>query len=393
VKVLLVSSHPVQYTSPLYRLYAEDPRLEVTVAYCSLQGAEPGVDPEFGVEVAWDVPLLEGYRWVNPGNRSPRPGLRGFFGLLNPGLWREVRAGGYDVVVCFGWHAASFWIAALAARLSGARLVFTTDAHTLAPRGGQGWKLPLKRLLVPRILGFADAVFVPSSRTRRFVQDLGVPESAVHLIPYVVDNSFFTHGAARARRAALRKAWGVPDDAPVALFAGKLVAWKRPLDLLQAVAASGRWWAVFAGEGDLKTALEREAARLGVADRTRFLGFVNQKALPDVYGAADLLVLPSEHEPFGLVVNEAFACGLPAIVSDACGAAGDLVRDGETGFVVAAGDVDALADRLRSLADERPLLRRLGRQARARIAAWGPGQNLEAFAGACHAVSPRRVAA
>jgi glycosyltransferase involved in cell wall biosynthesis len=169
----------------------------------------------------------------------------------------------------------------------------------------------------------------------------------------------------------------------VALFAGKLVGWKRPFDLLRALPSVPGCWAVFAGDGTLHAELEAEAAKLGVRDRCLFLGFVNQTELPAVYTASDVLVLPSAHEPFGLVVNEAFACGTPAIVSEACGAAGDLVRDRETGFVVPVGDVEALGDRLRGLAGDRRALREMGDRARARVDEWGPLQNVEAFAKAC----------
>jgi glycosyltransferase involved in cell wall biosynthesis len=140
---------------------------------------------------------------------------------------------------------------------------------------------------------------------------------------------------------------------------------------------------VFAGDGRLSSKLEAEADRLGVRDRCRFLGFVNQSGLPEVYATADVLVLPSAHEPFGLVVNEAFACGTPAIVSEACGAAGDLVRENETGFVIPVGDVKALSDRLQRLDRDRQLLKQLAVRARARVDQWGPAQNSEAFANAC----------
>src|SRR5438067_509076 len=90
-RVLLVCSHPVQYAAPVFRRMAQHPRLDIQVAYCSLQGAEAGLDPGFGVTVAWDVALLEGYPWVRVPNKSPRPNLKAFFGLVNPGLWRLVR--------------------------------------------------------------------------------------------------------------------------------------------------------------------------------------------------------------------------------------------------------------------------------------------------------------
>ena len=116
--MLLVSAHPVQYASPVFRQMAQHPKLDIQVAYCSLQGAEPGLDPDFGVEVKWDVPLLEGYPWVKVDNKSPWPGSGRFWGLFNPGLWKLVSAGGYDAVVVFtGYKCASFWITLVAAKL------------------------------------------------------------------------------------------------------------------------------------------------------------------------------------------------------------------------------------------------------------------------------------
>jgi glycosyltransferase involved in cell wall biosynthesis len=391
MKVLLVSSHPVQYAAPQFRRYAVDPRLDVTVAYCSLQGAEPGPDPDFGVAVGWDIPLLEGYRWVHLANRSIRaPGLQGFFGLLNPGLWKFVRRGDFDLVVCYGYKAASFWIAALAAKFSGAALVFTTDAHTLTPRDGARWKIPIKRALLPLIFRFADAALGPSSRTIALLHALGLPEDRCFLTHYVVDNDFFSHLAAAADRRAVRRRWGIPNGVVVALFVGKLVAWKRPGDLLAAAARVPSLYVVFAGEGSLRKNLEVRTEAPDLAGRVRFLGFVNQRHLPEVYAGSDVLVLPSEYEPFGVVVNEAFSCGIPAVTADACGAAGDLVRDGETGYVVPVGDVATLAEKLSRLVQDAGLRRAMGEKARATVEKWGPEQNADAFVKACLTIAARK---
>ena len=85
--ILILASHVIQYSSPLFRRMAQDPRLDLQIAYCTLQGAKSSIDPEFGVEVAWDTSVLDGYPWVHLPNRSPVPGLGRFFGLFNPGVW------------------------------------------------------------------------------------------------------------------------------------------------------------------------------------------------------------------------------------------------------------------------------------------------------------------
>jgi len=117
----------------------------------------------------------------------------------------------------------------------------------------------------------------------------------------------------------------------------------------------------------------------------RFLGFVNQSALPPAYVGSDLLVLPSAHEPFGLVVNEAMLCGRPAVVSDVVGAKFDLIREGETGFVFLMGDIDALAAILRDLLPDRPRLERMGEAARRRMETWSPREYVEDLVAAVEA--------
>lgn len=380
--MLLVATHPVQYAVPLYRLYEADTRIDVVVAYCSLQGAEAGLDPEFGVELAWDLPLLDGYRWVNPRNHSPRPGIGGFFGLINPELWTLIRTGGFEVVICFGYRTLSFWIAAIAAKYFGAALVFATDAHSWDVREGLKLKSALKRVLVPRILGIADAVLAPSSRTVNHLLRMGVDDQRVVLTPHVVNTEYFAR-IQGASRVELRRGWGVPEDAPVALYVAKLVPWKRPQDLLEAAARVRGLHVVLIGEGRIRPELEARSAQTDLAGRVHFLGFVNQSQLPGVYRAGDFLVLPSEYEPFGLVVNEAFACGLTAVVTEACGCAGDLVRNGETGFVVPVGDATALSQELNTLATNVGLRKALSAKARARIDEWGPRENVNAMAEAC----------
>jgi glycosyltransferase involved in cell wall biosynthesis len=378
IKVLFVASHPVQYASPQFRTYAADPRLEVAVAYCSLQGAEESLDPEFDMSFAWDVPLLDGYRWALVPNRSHRPSLAGMFGLVNTGLWAMIRQGRFDLVVSYlGYRSASAWIAIAAARRAGVPLVLTIDAHEARSIDDRRWKAPLKRRLLPIIFGLADGVFASSTRTRAYLRTLGV-KSRVYLTPNVTDTGFIRKRAEEVDPSSVRRSWGVPEGALVALFVGKLAPWKKPADLLAAIARVPGAWGVIAGSGPLRDNLERASAELGISERVCFLGFVQQTEMPGVYAAADALVLPSGYETWGMVVNEAFAVGRPAVVSSACGSAGDLVVDGTTGFIFDPGDVDGLARALDRLDRDRELLARLGTAARERIDAWGPDQNRDA---------------
>src|SRR5262249_17789801 len=158
------------------------------------------------------------------------------------------------------------------------------------------------------------------------------------------DNGWWMEQAAKVDRAAERSKLGLGQNETAILFCAKLQPWKRPMDLLQAFAKTQvpNFKLIFAGEGPLRADLEADTIRLGVSDRVRFLGFVNQSRLPALYKAADLMVLPSTYEPFAVVANEAMCCGCPVLASDQVGAARDLVLPVAPEFVFPAGNVDAL---------------------------------------------------
>jgi len=365
--------------APIFRRMAAHPGFDLHVAYCSLRGAEAGHDPEFGATVQWDVPLLEGYSWSLVPNRGS--GDESFFGLRNPGLSKLIREGKYDAVLCFvGYVRATFWIVFRAAKSSNAAFLFGTDTNTLAPRDGRRWKSTVKTILWPRLFRLADQVIVPSSGARDLIVSLGLPAERVTLTPYSVDNDWWMRQSAAVNRQAVRDSWAAAASDGVILFCAKLQPWKRPADLLRAFAKAklSNALLVIAGEGPLRGELESEATALGIAARVRFLGFVNQSQLPAVYSSADLMMLPSEYEPFGVVVNEAMCCGCPVAASDLVGAARDLIAPVRREFVFRCGDVDALAAILKDSLADRARLASLGRAAVAHIRTWSPERNIAA---------------
>ncbi len=340
-----------------------------------MQGATPAIDPEFGVEVTWDTPVLEGYPWVHLPNRSPAAKLGRFFGLINPGVWNLVRKGRFDAVILPGYFYSTAWIALAAAKWTGTPVFFLTDSHGLRSwRAQTTWKIRFKKRLVTRIFSLADAIMVSSSGGAKYLESLGFPADHIFLIPTAVDNDWWTMQAEKADRDSLRSAWKIPGNGTVALFCAKLQRWKGPMDLLEAFAGANvpNSYLVYAGDGPERTNLERRAGELGLVDRVRFLGFVNQSRLPATYCAADLFVLPSLFEPFGLVVNEAMLCGLPVAVSDRVGAKFDLVRPGENGYVFAAGNVEELAAVLREILADPEKRASMGAAARRRMDTWSP---------------------
>jgi glycosyltransferase involved in cell wall biosynthesis len=359
---------------------AQHPQLDFQVAYCCLQGAEVGLDPEFGVEVKWDVPLLEGYPWVQIPNRSPWPGLGRFFGLSNPALWNLVSTGGYDAVVALtGYACLSFWIALAAAKFHGVPILFGTDATSLEPRSHSRWKVWIKKRVLPALFRMATVAMASSTATAEYLISLGVARNRVVITPFAADNEYWTNRAAQVDRESVRASWGISNGNPVVLFCAKLQPWKRPQDVLRAFAQARVPDArlVMAGDGPLRGELESEARTLGVANEVIFTGFANQTQLPALYRSADIMVLPSEYDPCPVVVCEAMLCGCPVILSDKIRGRAELVRQAETGYFYPCGDIDSLAALLREVLVNRDLLRKMSAAALQRMKTWSPKENVE----------------
>ncbi|HKW61454.1 MAG TPA: glycosyltransferase [Candidatus Acidoferrum sp.] len=384
-RVLILTTHVIPYASPNYQALANDPRLEVLVAYCSLQGAESGLDPEFGAQVQWDVPLLDGYKWVHVPNKSLRPRLGHFFGLWNPGLWKLLRGGNFDAVVIYtGYMCASFWLAVLAAKSAGVPVLISTDSTTLQSREVKRWKEWLKPFVLRRVYSFVDLIMAASSAAKKLALQLGVPEERLRIIRCGMSKEAWLASNGKFDRAAVRGNWGVPEDAPVVLYCAKLQPWKKPLDLLEAFAKASLPGAylVFAGEGPQRTELESRVHSLNISDRVRVLGFVNTSQLPSFYRAADLFVLPSAYDPCPLVVPEAMFSGLPVILSDAVLGRLEMIDVGKSGYLYPSEDTDALAGILKRVLADPQDLPQLKEGVRRQMELWTRQEFLDCWVGA-----------
>lgn len=382
-RVLLISAQPIQNAASL-KLMATHPQLEVMVAYCSLPETKNlhqtslQQSPEFITQAAFDIPLLEGYPWTYLPNRSPIPSLTKSYGLINPDVIKLVSQ--FDCCVIYGHNFVSFWMAIAAAKLLKKPLFLTTDATYLEPPTGYNWKIPIKQKILPTLYNqIADAVLVPSTATKLFLQSLGVEEKQIFLTPYVVDNDEITVTAKNTNRAQLRQSWNIPLDATVAVFCAKFIPRKRPQDAIQAFALANvpNSYLIMVGEGPVGEELKAEVQQLGISDRVRFVGIVKYSRLPEVYAASDILVFPSEHEPYGLPVNEAMICGIPVIVSDRIGARHDLVESGKTGFIYPCGNIQTLAELFTKTLTNPTLLKHMGEHAQIRMKTWSPHENVE----------------
>jgi glycosyltransferase involved in cell wall biosynthesis len=337
LRIGFLVSHPIQYYAPIFRELAR--HCDLTVFYAHRQTAEQQARAGFGVAFDWDVDLLSGYRSHFLENVAARPSTDRFRGCDTPGIARAIAEGQFDAFIVPGWALLCYWQAMRACRRSGVPVLVRGDSQ-LAGLRSLAVRLA-KALVFPWLLRRFDGFLYVGQRNREYLLHYGAPADRLFFSPHCVDNDAFRTAAEAARRSQAR----MPGTRRL-LFVGKLVERKHPLDLVRAAARvrspGGVLEVAFAGSGELASSLEQAAAAAGLP--AVFHGFVNQSALPAIYSAADVLVLPSDGlETWGLVVNEAMSCNLPAVVSDAVGCGPDLVEPGVTGATFPLGDVAALA--------------------------------------------------
>ncbi|HUE89991.1 MAG TPA: glycosyltransferase family 4 protein [Vicinamibacterales bacterium] len=345
MRLTVVMTHPVQYFSPWARhISATCPEIDLTVVYA----IEPTPEQQgtgFGQPITWDVPLREGYHSVvcRAARRDDSVASKDF-GLDVPHIGDILGSTAPDLVLVPGWNARVLERAIGWARRHDVPLLYRGDSHLES--SPPGWRRRASRLRARWRLSQFDGALAVGVRAHEYLAAMGVPREAVFRSPHTVDNAFFAAAAApfqqEARRGDTREALGIRRDAFVVAYVGKLLPAKRPLDAVRAI--SGLPFPatlVIAGAGVERPACELEASSSDAP--VRFLGFTNQGDLGRVYGIADALVLPSTWaETWGLVANEALACGVPIIVSDQVGCAPDLVVSGQTGSMFRCGDVSSL---------------------------------------------------
>ncbi len=383
-RIAIVASHPIQYHAHWYRELARAEDLDLEVLYCHEATQRDQAESGFGVDFAWDIPLLEGYRYRFLKNAARRPGVSKFGGMDSPELRGIIIHERYDAVVVSGWHTKSYWQAILACRECGTPVMVRSDSHLHDDRS------TLMRLAkwtpYHYFISRFDACLAAGTWSREYFLHYGAKPERVFIVPHCVPKQ--PAGAPDAQqlqtaREAARRQWDIPRGATVFLFAGKFIARKRPLDFIRAVATAATGnpavYGLMAGDGPMRA--EAEALTAGLRAPITFAGFLNQRAIQPAYAASDILVLPSDQDTWGLVVNEAMIHGRACIVSDRAGCGPDLIvgcepdpinagcetdlinEDARTGFIFPTGDVDALAGYMVRIADTPGMAERMGAEA------------------------------
>jgi glycosyltransferase involved in cell wall biosynthesis len=399
LRVAVVLSHPIPYFASWHREVAKLNEIELKVFFCCDWGLDSYVDPQFQVPIEWDVPLLEGYEHEFLRIRK-RPTALTFWEVDNPDVGQALDRFDPAVVQVFGYAHRTNWRAAAWTSSRRRPLLLFSDSN--AGNRPAWWKMAAKRLVVRRFYDHVDGALFVSTNNLEYHVSYGLTHDRLFPCPFPIERSRLLGDAHDIveTRLRVRRQLEIPEDAFVVMYCGKYVRHKRPLDLVTAAWEAAKKglpvWSLLVGEGPERRAIEDYCKTEGVTNSV-LTGFVNQAGIASYYAASDALALTSEREPYGLVVSEGAAFGLPAIVSDRVGCVGpqDVARPGANALVFECGKREQLRGHIETLYRKRDLYAQMSAEA-ARIAQrMEPSNAAEALAEAAAALrqlGPRRRA-
>ena len=361
-KITIVAPTCFYYQVELFRELADHPDIDLTVYFCSTEALNSKeVQQMYNTDSGWGIEndLLKGYRFKFLRNFSPFPSyLRSIVGLMNFGIWGEIKRNKPDVVLLMSWMNPVWWIAVLACIVFKVPFLYLTDANVRAESEKAKWKIWGKKMLLGKILFHQTSGALYAGTANKLLYSFyGIPEEKLYPFAYSwgYGNYLKISDELRSQRQLNRKEIGIPDDQSVMLFCGRLSPEKGLLNLIEAYrrVGSSKTALVIVGGGDQRATLENLVAEYQL-ESVYFSGFQDRNNVLKYYAMADLLVMPSFRETWGIAVNEALCFALPAIVSEEVGAGVDLVLPEENGYSFPAAVTDELANRMQRFLDLSP---------------------------------------
>ncbi len=339
-RLAIITTHPIQYNAPFFKMLADRKNIELKVFYTWSQSVE-GVkfDPGFGKNIKWDLPLLEGYSHAFSKNVSSSPGSHHYKGIDNPFLIQEIIKWKPNALLVYGWSFKSH-LKAMRYFKGKIPVLFRGDSTLLDEK--PGFKKLLRRALLKFIYSYVDIALYVGNANKAYFKAHGLKEYELVFMPHAIDNNRFANSPNNSKLAlGLREELKIPKDALVFLFAGKLDENKNATLLLNAFNSvkSESSYLLITGNGNAEINLKATFSKMS---NIRFLDFQNQQMMPALYASANVFVLPSISETWGLAINEAMAAGLAIIISNSCGASFDLVKGNKNGFVFETKNIESL---------------------------------------------------
>jgi glycosyltransferase involved in cell wall biosynthesis len=357
-KLAIITTHPIQYYAPVFKLLAERNRIDIKVFYTLGDAGAVKHDHGFNQAISWDIPLVKGYlyEWVK--NTAAKPGSHHFKGIVNPEIGEQVMAWAPDAVLVYGW-AYSGHLKALRYFKNRLPVYFKGDSTLL--NEPTGLKKISKYVLLRWVYQHVDHAFYNGINNKKYFEKYGLKYAQLTFAPHAIDNSRFEVSQPE-KVGKLRLSLNLTDDDILVLYAGKFDPVKNLSLLLTAFVklTTNNVHLLLAGDGAEHRKLAAIAAASGREAYIHFTGFKNQSYMPVLYQAANLVCLPSVSETWGLAINEAMACHKAVLVSDKVGCAADLVQQDHNGGIFKSNNEQDLLVQLTRLTASKELLNEYG---------------------------------
>jgi len=371
-RIAILTEIIAPYRIPVFNALAKHEAIDLNVIFLSETDPTLRQWRVYKDEICFSYEVLSSWRF-----RAGRTHV-----LLNAGLSASLKRFSPEALICGGYNYIASWQALMWARRRGVRFGLWSESNA---QDARALRKPVESLKT-RFLKRCDGFVVPGKSAFEYLRSLGAPAERIFVAPNAVDNIFFAAQAEKVKRnpAAFREKFGLPRR--FILFVGRLVPEKGVFDLLQAYAKLERGLRsevglVFAGDGVSGGELAQRAKRISPGT-VCFPGFAQREDLAGLYALAETLVLPTHSDPWGLVVNEAMACGLPIVVSSMAGCSADLVEDGWNGYVVPPRDAEKLSVAINSLVRQPELKQQMSTHSSERIRNYSPGACADGLAAA-----------
>ena len=372
-KLAIITTHPVQYYAPLFRVLALHEGLCIKVFY-TFEKDSTQFDAGFGKSFSWDIPLLAGYDYTFVSNNNNTG--KGFWDVKNPTLIKEIKNWGAEALMVIGWNYKSH-LHAMRYFKNRIPVLFRGDSTLLDEK--QGIKSMLRKIVLTVVYKNIDYALYVGKANKKYYLKYGVKQQQLVFAPHAVENNRFKNINAHQQEFidSTRKSFGINENNLAILFCGKFQSKKNPLLLIRAFKAIQKegLHLILVGDGELQQEIEQE---ISTNKNIHLLPFQNQSVMPAVYRLGQIFCLPSQGpgETWGLVVNEAMACARAVLVSDKAGCATDLVKEGVNGFSFISNNEKDLQAKLITMTASKNNVAAMGNASAEIITAW----NFEAIA-------------
>ena len=388
-KLAYFVTHPIQYQAPLLKELSERKEIELKVFFVKDFSLDVHVLQDFPGGAEWDTPLLSGYEYSFLSKIS-NSDASGFFMPIVYGFKKALKEKRWDAVWIHGYNHYSLIIVMILSCIFRIPIFYRSESNLKSTSSH-----PLKNMLVRALVKLSSGLLFIGKENKEYYKFYGASEDKLFFTPYAVNNKFFSKQPDQIQRTTpeLIERLQINDETIVILFSGKLIKRKNPALLLEAFYnvikndLDRLIYLIFVGHGSEYQSLEKRIQELKLEDKVKLAGFQNQGEIRQYYSIADLLVLPSNLETFGLVINEAMNASTAIISSDKVGAASDLVFDGLNGFTFQSDNLESLTDALKKALFSKQKLRDMCNQSLKIIDRWNYEENVKGIIAALQSLN------